>query len=295
MGWEALIAPNITTAGGFWTAAFGYAAFFVALWGCILGGQVYAGYPEVPVGNDVKRRTWALKGSMLVHHAFIGPAALIAIFCDGTLLEAFTCFGCEDAAWKLLRDKAGGPSLAAQALMPVTIGYMIADLMLLPSWSLSKGSSVENGLMVMHHVFSLAVWPCTILYNYCGRYVVVLLAYEVSSIFLTLNWMLSTAGMKTGALYKVSGLLFTASFVLVRMVGALPQLLALWHAPPWTFTVVDKVAPGEMMTWQIYATITLILPHALNLFWGVKVVRGFMAVLLKADKSKSTGKEPLLS
>merc|ERR1712003_457111 len=117
----------------------------------------------------------------------------------------------------------------------------------------------ENGLMVMHHVFSLGVWPCTIFYNYCARYVVVLLAYEVSSIFLTVNWMLSNAGMKTTSAYKVSGLLFTATFVLIRMAGALPQLFALWYAPPWSFSVVDQVAPREMMKWQILATSTLIL------------------------------------
>eukprot|EP00928_Gymnodinium_smaydae_P074235 TRINITY_DN57300_c0_g1_i1.p1 TRINITY_DN57300_c0_g1~~TRINITY_DN57300_c0_g1_i1.p1 ORF type:complete len:344 (+),score=79.87 TRINITY_DN57300_c0_g1_i1:111-1034(+) len=263
----------------FWASALAWALLFLALWAAALGGLKLVGF-EPPDGAP-PRRTWALKASMLVHHAVVGPLALAAIVVDPVLREAFLCFGCEDAAWNLVRDASVGPSALAALLVPITTGYMVADLLLLHCWSLSKASRVENVLMVLHHTISLGVWPPTLFYDYCSRYVVVLISYEVSSVFLTLNWFLSTAGRKSGSMYKVSGLLFTLSFVLIRMVGALPQLRALWYAPPWTSTVYRAVAPGELMEWQVLLTSTLVLPHLLNLFWGVKVIRGFLAVLRK--------------
>merc|ERR1712110_1168075 len=124
---------------------------------------------------------------------------------------------------------------------------MVADLVLLPCWSLSKSSQVENTLMVFHHLISLGVWPPTLLYNYCSRYVVILLAYELSSVFLTCMWLLSNYDLKQHIAYKVNGLFFTASFVIVRMLGALPQLRALLTVQPWSNAVAERVAPGELM------------------------------------------------
>merc|ERR1712217_58033 len=113
------------------------------------------------------------------------------------------------------------------------MGYMVADLALMSQWSLSRNGRVENTIMFFHHALSLASWPVTIYYEFCGRYVLILLSYEFTSLFLIINWFLSSFGMKSGALYFVSGLLFTFSFVFFRMLLSAPQLMAMLWAPPW--------------------------------------------------------------
>merc|ERR1712232_691752 len=142
---------------------------------------------------------------------------------------------------------------------------------------------VENLLMVMHHVLSMISWPTVVYYDFCARYVMILLMYELSSVFLIVNWMLSTAGKKSTSFYFLSGVLFTFSFVIMRMFGAVPQLLMMWRRPPWLF--------GEalgMPLWSLRGSAFLVIPHILNGFWGVKVIKGFLAVVLG---KKSTKKE----
>merc|ERR1712037_467505 len=121
--------------------------------------------------------------------------------------------------------------------------------------------------MVLHHILSIAIWPCTLYYKYCPRYVLALLSYEFSSVFLTVNWLLASSGNKQTLAYKASGLVFTGSFVVVRMLGAVPQLIALLRVPPWTARVAEIAAPGSgIQPWQVYACSSLVVPHALNLF-----------------------------
>merc|ERR1712146_78427 len=118
----------------------------------------------------------------------------------------------------------------------------------------------------------------------------ILLVYEITSIFLTINWLLSNSGRKTSLIYKVNGLLFTLSFVVVRMLGALPQLRALWEVPPWNPEAVkERSDVSSLATYQLLSLYTLIIPHMLNLFWGVKVIKGFAAVALQKD-TKRAGK-----
>lgn len=223
----------------------------------------------------VARGTWALKTAMIVHHAVVGPLAILAIFEDPTLREVLLLQGGEGAARRMLRDEVAGPSQAAIALVPITVGYMAADLLLISQWSLAgKGSNMENMLMILHHVLSMIAWPPTLMWDFCSRYVIILLSYELSSVFLTLNWQLSVAGWKKSPLYFASGLLFTGSFVLMRLVGAVPQLLSLFRASPW-FSHLQGV-PG----WAVPLSSMVILPHILNFFWGIKVIRGFAKVVL---------------
>ena len=213
--------------------------------------------------------TWALKAAMLLHHVFVGPIALVLIFRDPVVYGALSCFGCDEYAQLLVRDPDVQVPPAIVWLVPVTVGYMVADLCLIGCWDLSgKGSRLESALMVVHHVLSIITWPHTIWYDFCARYVLFLVAYELSSIFLTLNWMLSTAGKKQDSAYFASGLLFTASFVAVRLAGGLPQIVAMWNAPPWRHLsgVPDYVWMGSVV---------LVLPHVLNFFWGVKAATLF--------------------
>jgi len=289
MNWSSFVIPLFggpTTVAGFCAAAGVYAFFFLLLWVIFL--LRFKAGPSSS-SKSAPPKTWALKCAMLVHHVVVGPLALLAALQDPVVVGVYKCLGCAAEAWNLLSVLGStAPPAYIQALMPITAGYMVADLILLPSWSLTAGSATENLLMVVHHLLSLMAWPITLYFNYCARYVLILLAYEISSVFLTINWLLSNSGRKRSVIYKVNGFTFTASFVVVRVLGALPQLRSLWEVPPWQRDAVRaRSSVTDLRTYQLLALYTLIIPHVLNLFWGVKVVKGFVAISLQKEKKES--------
>ncbi|CAE8652496.1 unnamed protein product, partial [Polarella glacialis] len=249
---------------GFCSAAGFWATVFLLLWAFVLACLcIFCGKHE-PLINGVSRGTVALKIMMLCHHTVVSILALVAVVDDPTIISMLTQPGDSTAANAMMRDSRG-PSLAAEVLTPVTIGYMVTDLLLLSQWHLTDQASwPEAVLMLGHHTLSLISWPCAVLWDFCARYVVILLAFEVSSLFLTVNWLLTISGRKTSLLYIISGLLFTGSFVVVRLGCVIPQLLAFWQASPW-LTYLSGVP-----AWAPPGSALLVIPHLLNLFWGVK-------------------------
>lgn len=264
-----------------------YALVFVALW-WIFDKVVFerlCGFgASMPERGGARRSTWALKTAMLIHHGLVTPLAMKALFDDPAIAGMYKCVGCAEFATRMNRDT--NPSVAARVLIPITLGYFLGDLLLLREWNLSKSGAVENGLMMMHHVASLVVWPAAVYFDWVSRYVLNMLSYEFTSFWLTVMWMLSTAQMKSTLSYKIVGFIFTSSFVILRMFGAVPQILALWAMPPWAAEVETKVQPGGIHQWCWIFSLSLVLPHLLNLFWGVKVVSGFLQVV--AGRSKKS-------
>jgi len=295
MDWAALSPHDITDFAGpptllaayskVFAKATGYAIVFVAAWAAVNLLMRASGLGPTICG--VRRGTWALKTAMLLHHGLVTPLALIGIWQDPATMGMYRCFGCPEMASLMNRDVR--PPLAARALTPVTLGYFIGDLLLVSQWNLTKSGAVENMLMLFHHIASLIVWPAAVYFDWVARYVIIMLSYELTSFWLTVLWMLSTADMKKSPFYVVVGMLFTLSFVVMRMVGAIPQLLAMWNAPPWSLALETAAQPGGIHEWCWMFSASLVLPHLLNLFWGVKVVSGFAAVL--TGKGSKKGKE----
>lgn len=259
--------------GAFWTTTLRWAAVFVVGWVgvyCVLGcsDQVHRSRTQA------SRATWSLKLAMLSHHVAISILTVVALVGDSTTSELFLCFGCASAGRNMIRSPAALPS--APELVPITIGYMAADLVFYPCWMVSK-SKADNYLMILHHLGSMVVWPLCVLHNICTRYVLLLMFTEVSSIFLTLKFVLEQTERK-GTLFKFNGLVFSFSFVGSRLILALPQLMAIWRAPPWDLATWRVLAP-ELPDWSRFFALALIIPHIMNLFWGVKVVQGTVRVL----------------
>lgn len=268
-----------------YSKAAGYTLFFLGLWVAVVVLLQAAGCGELVCG--ARRGTWALKIMMLVHHGIVASLAVAGLADDPVVQDMYTCFGCRDAAVRMNRD-AMRPPLAARALTPVTLGYFMADLLLLSQWNLTKSGAVENGLMLMHHIASLTVWPAAVYFDWVARYVLIMLSYEFTGVWLTSLWMLSTANLKKSTAYLFVGLLFTFSFVIMRMVGALPQFVAMYNAPPWSTELEMTAQAGGIHAWCSIFSMSLVLPHLLNFFWGVKVVSGFAAVVF--PKKEKNGK-----
>mmetsp|Transcript_30967 Transcript_30967/g.82034 ORF Transcript_30967/g.82034 Transcript_30967/m.82034 type:complete len:302 (-) Transcript_30967:65-970(-) len=265
-----------------WGKASGYGLAFVALWACFVVLLRLAGCGKTICG--ARRGTWALKSAMLVHHSVITTLAFVGMWEDVAIIKMYRCNGCAEAAAHM--NRAPLPPYAARALVPITLGYFIGDLLLLSQWNLTKSGAVENGLMLFHHVASLLVWPAAVYFDWVARYVIIMLSYEFTGIWLTLLWMLSTAGLKKNPAYIVVGLLFTFSFVGLRLVGAVPQLIAMWNAPPWSPQQELAADPKGIHAWCWIFSVSLVFPHLLNFFWGVKVVNGFLSLAFGAGKKK---------
>eukprot|EP00928_Gymnodinium_smaydae_P062768 TRINITY_DN46556_c0_g1_i1.p1 TRINITY_DN46556_c0_g1~~TRINITY_DN46556_c0_g1_i1.p1 ORF type:complete len:302 (-),score=42.45 TRINITY_DN46556_c0_g1_i1:49-954(-) len=256
-------------------AAF-YAVAFIALWALIVCLLRLLGFGATIGASGARRGTWALKIAMLLHHSVICPLAIIGILQDPSIAFMYSCFGCADSGQVMNRSTQ--PPLAARALTPITLGYFIADLVLLSQWDLTKSGKAENALMLFHHIASLLVWPAAVYFDWVARYVIIMLSYEFTSLWLVVLWMLSAAGMKKHPMNIVAGLIFTVSFVIMRVLGAFPQLRAMWNAPPWSQEVEHRANPGGIHELCWLYSISLVFPHLLNLYWGVKVVRGFASV-----------------
>lgn len=258
-----------------------YAFFFLALW------TFYAWFLWWKLGRaicHVSNGTWALKLMMLTHHGVITPLALWSMWQDPVIRQLYSCVGCKEAAQ--LMNRASVPPWAARALAPVTLGYFAADLVLLSQWQLTKGSQVERYLMLVHHVASMGVWPAAIYFDWVARYVIIMLSYESTSFLLTLLWVLNASGYKKSLAYVVTGLLFTVLFICLRLVGAIPQLIAMYWVPPWSDAVMEEAQPGGIhwLAWLFCQF--LVLPHVMNLFWGVKVVEGAFNTFIGLKKTK---------
>lgn len=293
MDWQALVLHDVTDFTGqpptlsaaymqVYSKASVYTLIFVVAWASIALLLRLLGLAKE------QRGTWALKSAMLLHHGLITPLAIFGLWRDPTVYGMYSCSGCVESA--TLMNRATVPSQAALALAPVTLGYFIGDLLLISQWNLTKSGAVENALMLIHHIASLLVWPAAVHFDWVARYVVIMLSYEFTSFWLTVLWMLQTLGMKKSPLYVLAGLVFTVSFVLMRMVGAVPQLIAMWNAPPWSVAVERAAKADGIHPWCWIFSASLVLPHVMNLFWGVKVIKGFAQVFSKKTKKEGDGK-----
>jgi len=274
------------------TACASYFVFFVFIFfavyialgfACEDPNDVFAGRSEKPVS----RGTVALKSFNIVHHIIVGPLAVIALVAD-PVSRAMLVF--QGGAGMLRSDDL---SRSASALAPVTIGFLAADLLFFNVWALPAGAPKtptfvqklflpQSILMVFHHIMSMVSWPFAIEYDFCSRYVVVMLAYELSSVFLLSNWFISAAGYKSSMLYLASGALFTLSFIIIRLIGAVPQFVNLCGTMPWFQTTADY--PG-VLGWMPASSFVLLLPHVLNATWGRQVVEGAVKIV-KGDQGK---------
>jgi len=222
----------------------------------------------------------AFKLTNCLHHVCVGLLAGAGAW-DGwgafaTALLARDAAAARDAALALLLE----PSANAQRLVPVTMSYFVFDLVHFHLWSAS--SKRDGGLMLCHHALSLVLWPVALVYGFAHQWLLLYVAYELSSAALVANWIIAQTGHKASKAYLASGTVFTATFLLVRC-GALPfSLAALWLAPPWLAETAAKVAAlPPAVRWS---SAGLVLPHLLTFVWAPKVVKGYAKAVFPARR-----------
>lgn len=262
-----------------------FVALFLCVW-CLLLLILKARHPSEAKLHGVGLSVWALKGMILVHHLISGAWALSIILGDSVLWKILSFRGGTDEARRMLVVYPEPGTESAALLVPFTVAYMTADLLLFPFWA--KDS--ETPLFVFHHLFSMYFWSEGLRYDCGQRYALYLIGNELTGGFLVFRWMLSQAGMKSSMLYAVNGTIFTLAFIVVRVVPipAIIRSTAMYFPlrEPW------KIDPPSIYIrcLQVCGCLAIYLPLLLNAYWASKVIKGYaQAARSFCGKSKKKG------
>ncbi|MDB9924849.1 TLC domain-containing protein [bacterium] len=161
----------------------------------------------------------------------------------------------------------------------LAIGYMTFDLF---SMIIGYKASVKaNGVLtyhlyIWHHLLSILFWPVAVLFGSFTFFVNWFVLSELSSPFLGIRGAMLSLGTINTPLGMLVQLLFVISFFAGRII-VMPNLVwAFWNAD-WTSV------PGWQAT---IARVTIPIPFALNLYWGVMICRSVGKVVFGGKKGK---------
>jgi len=257
-----------------WARVALFVALFMSVW-CLLRLALLTIYGAAEKIRGVSPGAWALKGMILFHHTIAATWA-VTVLCGDSVMQQILSFGGGEAeARRMLVVFPEQGTESAGLLVPFTIAYMISDLLFFPCWA--KDS--ETALFIFHHLFSLYYWSEGLRYDCGQRYALYFIGNEITGVFLVLRWMLSQAGMKSSPLYVVNGTLFTALFIVVRVlpIPAILRSTALYFPlqEPW------KIDPptAYIRFLQVTGCLAIYLPLLLNAYWSTKVIKGYMQAL----------------
>ena len=167
-----------------------------------------------------------------------------------------------------------GNSAAFGFVLPYTIGYFLYDLV-----AMLLDSEIYMDLMMVHHIFSLALWPVALLSGVGHYYVLQLLSTEATSPLLHASvFFLPKHGFKGKTLHTACGLLFLLAFTVWRI---LPIPLIAYSAYASWSGLSD-------ISWPLFIAIFvgLPIPPLLNLYWYSLIVKGSLKALGLFDGKK---------
>ena len=159
----------------------------------------------------------------------------------------------------------------------LSIGYMTWDLgVILARWDdqvVAYGGKGALYLFIVHHVFSIVLWPYALMRHLCAYHINYFLVSEVTNFNMSLRWILAALNMSNTKLYLINGLAWIPLFLGVRVV-VIPQLFAAYMNSDW----------GVLTTPQYYAALlTLPIPSLLNLYWAQQIVVGAAKFLITGE------------
>mmetsp|Transcript_24848 Transcript_24848/g.32356 ORF Transcript_24848/g.32356 Transcript_24848/m.32356 type:complete len:278 (-) Transcript_24848:144-977(-) len=171
-----------------------------------------------------------------------------------------------------------GTSAILAKVLPLTVGYMVYDLGVM-----SVDSEVYMPLLVVHHLFSIILFPIALLSQSCHYHVLQLLSTEMTSLVLhPTMFFLPQYGLKGTPIHTASGLLLIAVFTLFRF---LPIPLLIYSF----FGSINHYyeLPSSGVKWAI--AIGFPIPPLMNLFWYHKLLVGAIKALgiIGKDKKKN--------
>ncbi|KAF8559660.1 DUF887-domain-containing protein [Imleria badia] len=210
------------------------------------------------------RRNWDVHLVSLVH-------AVVAVVLASRCLQAKS----------LDDDRAFGTNPDANFLLAIAVGYFIWDA-LESILHFSEVGFVVHGVACLT-IFTLATRP------FVHYYVVRFLFWEVSTIFLNLNWFLDKTGKTGSRLQLVNGIALLGSFFCVRLVWGGKMSYDFFVTLNGVYTELPLVYI------MVYGTSNLML-QGLNWFWFTKMIAALRKRFVgKSIKDKPNGRGTLNS
>ena len=159
-------------------------------------------------------------------------------------------------------------------LFEISAGYFMYDLIVVVRFYKAYGKS-----FLLHSLFSILA-TFTIYLSQVGHgFAVLFLLYELSTPFMNIRWFLSSLDMKDTLLYSINGLVFTITFLLVRIVFGLSFSVKI------IINILTMEDPRIKII-RIPFVLSAIILNSLNIFWFSQIYHGFMAHL-KRSKIKT--------
>ena len=117
-------------------------------------------------------------------------------------------------------------------------------------------------LFILHHAFSIYIWPYAILAGRCVYFVNFFLVSEVTNSNMATRWFLLKCKLESSTFYVLNGLAWIPLFLGVRVL-VIPSMLQAFIFGSW-----NALSPGE----KIVAFTTLPIPSMLNVYWSRMIV-----------------------
>ena len=159
----------------------------------------------------------------------------------------------------------------------LSLGYMVWDLGVMLQDP--KGQQVTYGgkkayyLFVVHHVFSILIWPYAVLWGRCVFFVNFFLVSEVTNVNMSTRWFLLKCKMEKSSVYLVNGLAWIPLFLGVRVL-VIPLMLNAFIFGTWgKLNLVEKIV----------AFVFLPIPSMLNVYWSKMIVSNAMKYLITGE------------
>ena len=161
----------------------------------------------------------------------------------------------------------------------LSLGYMVWDLAVLledPKGQQSAyGGKKAYYLFILHHAFSICIWPYAVLAGRCVYFVNFFLVSELTNSNMATRWFLLKCKLESSTFYVLNGLAWIPLFLVVRVL-VIPSMLQAFIFGSW-----NALSLGE----KIVAFTTLPIPSMLNVYWARMIV-------MNAVKYLVTGKDP---
>lgn len=161
----------------------------------------------------------------------------------------------------------------------LSLGYMAWDLAVMledpKGQQATYGGKKAYYLFIVHHVFSICIWPYAVLAGRCVYFVNFFLVSEVTNSNMSTRWFLLKCKLEKSAFYVLNGLAWIPLFLGVRVL-VIPLMLKAFIFGSW-----NALSIGE----KIVAFTTLPIPSMLNVYWARMIVRNALKYLV-------TGKDP---
>mmetsp|Transcript_4667 Transcript_4667/g.5282 ORF Transcript_4667/g.5282 Transcript_4667/m.5282 type:complete len:290 (-) Transcript_4667:152-1021(-) len=152
----------------------------------------------------------------------------------------------------------------------VLLGFFLYELTIVHKWE------HYSRVMILHHVLPLIFIPVAAVERRGHWILNMLLTHEMSTPFLCIKGILDTFKVKkNNPIYSLNGLLLTFTFLGIRCGGAIGMLSAVLYDPSyWKDPIIAFLLPSVLA------------PPFFNVFWGFKLIRGIINILLGKKKEK---------